>query len=40
MNALQTNKFKRLEIGISRPESREPEVVSKYVLGNFKNNEK
>ncbi len=32
---LRTNSFKRLQLGIARPESRDPEVVAKYVLTNF-----
>jgi len=33
INALGTNKFIRLGVGISRPESRHPKVVADYVLG-------
>lgn len=33
------NRFKRLLIGISRPDSKNPEVVSNYVLSPFKKRE-
>lgn len=33
--SLKSKDFKRLQIGIDRPASREPEVVAKYVLSQF-----
>lgn len=39
INHLGTDKFARISIGISRPDSRDPEVVSDWVLGKFTGSE-
>ncbi len=39
-NVLGTNQIQRLLIGIGRPDSKEPDVVSDYVLGQFTHFEK
>jgi peptidyl-tRNA hydrolase len=39
IGALGTKKIKRLQIGISRPESRDPDIVSRYVLQRFSSSE-
>lgn len=35
IGALKGKEFKRLQLGIDRPASRQPEDVAKYVLQNF-----
>lgn len=40
IEALRGNDFKRLQLGIGRPSSRDPDAVAKYVLSNFRNAEK
>lgn len=32
---LKSNDFQKIKIGIGRPNSKDPEVVANYVLGNF-----
>lgn len=39
-NSLKTNDFKRILIGIDRPNSRDPDAISDYVLSKLKKNEK
>jgi peptidyl-tRNA hydrolase len=37
---MKTDEFRRLQIGIGRPVSKDEDVVSKYVLSNFSSSEK
>lgn len=40
MSALKSDSFRRLQLGIGRPLSREPDVVADYVLKDFSTSEK
>ena len=40
IGAVKSKEFKRLQIGIGRPTSRDPEDVANYVLQNFRKNER
>jgi PTH1 family peptidyl-tRNA hydrolase len=35
VNILKSDNIRRLQFGINRPESRDPEAVANYVLSNF-----
>lgn len=37
---MKTDDFKRLQLGIDRPNSRDPEIVANYVLTNFNSKER
>ena len=39
ISSIKSKNIKKLQIGISRPVSRDPEIVSKYVLSNFPSSE-